>query len=821
MKTIRCVLCDAAVPLALLVGATLSAPPVQAQSGGTSRAGLFANLPLYFEVNRGQADGTVQFLARGKQCQFFVSPTEAVLSLNKIEASPSVPLLGGVRGGFPHTTTQSTPGLSQAGSAVRPTSVSSRAMRMTFVDANSNARVTGEGELPGKLNYFIGNDPAQWQKGVSLFTQVRVEQIYPGVSLVYYGNERRLEFDFQVAPQADPAAIAIRFEGPEKIRVDARGDLVLSLGHDEIRQPKPTIYQQVRGVRKEVSGAYRLTGKRTVTFKIGDYDRALPLVIDPVLSYSTYFGGSDSDTAWGVAVDTNGFVYVAGETRSAQLATPGAFQTTNGGNNVFGDAFVAKFDNTATSLVYMTYLGGNADDFALALALDGAGNAYLTGYTDSTNFPLLSAIYTNLSGSNYPGVSIAPTDAFVAKLDPSGSNLVYSTYFGGSGSDLGIGIAVDAAGNACVVGYTESTNFPTVSALSTNYGGFGDAFAAKINPAGTALIYSTYLGGTNQDAAYDVATDLAGNAYVVGYTGSTNFPVTNAAQSRLNNTTNAFTASDAFITKITPSGSALVYSTFLGGTNNDRAFGLTLDSDANVYVTGSSLSDDFPRTSTNLASAVITNSPLPDVFVTKLSAVGTNWIYSVLFGGGGADEGWAVAVDSIGNAHVVGNTASLNFPTNNTSGFLRNVNSGGTDAFVSELNRNGTALVHSAYLGGAGGDLGYGISLDGAGNTYIAGETTSGNFPTFFAYQNTFKGVKDAFLAKIVPEPTLTATQSGGNVILAWRAFAPEFRLISNSSVANRFTWFYVNATPVLTNGWHTVTLGATNSALFFRLYLP
>jgi hypothetical protein len=419
--------------------------------------------------------------ARGKQCQFFVSPTEAVLSLNKIEASPSVPLLERVRSGLPRTNIQSRPGLPQAGSAVHPTSVSSRAMRMTFVDANPHARVAGDGELPGKVNYLIGNDPAQWQKGVSLFTRVRVEHLYAGVSLVYYGNAQRLEFDFQVAPQADPAAIAIRFEGPEKIRVDEHGDLVLSLGQDEIRQPKPTIYQDVRGVRKEVSGDYQLTDQRTVTFKIGDYDHALPLVIDPVLSYSTYFGGSDSDTAWGVAVDANGFVYVAGETLSANLPTPGGFQTTNGGHNVFGDAFVAKFDNTATSLVYMTYLGGNADDFALALALDGAGNAYLTGYTDSTNFPLISAIYTNLSGSNYSEVSIAPTDAFVAKLDPSGSNLVYSTYLGGNGIDLGIGIAVDAAGNACVVGYTESTNFPTVSALYNNYRGFGDAFAAKIN----------------------------------------------------------------------------------------------------------------------------------------------------------------------------------------------------------------------------------------------------------------------------------------------------------------------------------------------------
>jgi hypothetical protein len=810
--------------LVVTLGAASLVMAGEPQTAGASRAPMFANLPLYFEVNRGQADRTVQFLARGQACQFFVSPTEAILSLRKMDVAPAVPLLAGVKGGFSRATIgRPTPNPSQEGSAVRPLSVSSRAVRLQFVGANPSARVTGEGELPGKINYFIGNDPAQWHTGVSTFTRLRVEEIYPGVNLVYYGNQQRLEYDFVVAPHADPAAIAIRFDGPEKIRVDARGDLVLSLGQDEIRQPKPTIFQDVRGVKKEISGGYQLTDQRTVTFKIGDYDRTLPLVIDPVLSYSTFLGGSASDTAWAVAVDTNGFVYVAGETSSAQLATPGAFQTNNAGVNIRGDAFVAKFDNTASSLVYLSYLGGQLDDSAVGLAVDGAGSVYLTGFTDSTNFPLKSAIYTNLSGSPYPGLTILPTDAFVVKLDSSGSNLVYSTYLGGSGVDLGRGIAIDPAGNAYVAGYTESTNFPTVSALSTNYGGLGDAFVAKINPAGTALVYSTYLGGSNQDVGNDIAADAEGNAYVTGYTSSTNFPVvpTNAAQSLLNNLTNASTAFDAFITKLTPAGDALVYSTFLGGTNNDFGYRLALDSDANVYVTGSSLSGDFPMTTTNLASAVVSNSVLSDVFVTKLAASGTNWIYSVLFGGDGKDEGWDIVVDSARNAHVVGATSSLNFPTNNTSGFLRGANSGGTDAFVAELNSNGTSLIYSAYLGGAGEDLGYGIAVDAAGNVYIVGETTSADFPTLFALQPAFRGVKDGFLAKIVPEPTLTATQSDGNVILAWRAFAPEFRLISNPGVTNPFSWTYVSATPVLTNGWHTVTLGATNSALFFRLYLP
>ncbi|HEU0040269.1 MAG TPA: SBBP repeat-containing protein, partial [Verrucomicrobiae bacterium] len=376
-----------------------------------ARVPQLASLPFYFEANRGQAGQAVQFLARGQSSQFFVSPTEAFLSLQSPVARDK-------------TTLTPLPGhASRVTRHSSAASVSSCAVRMKFVGANPRARVTGEGELPGKINYFIGNDPARWHTGVSTFTRVRVEEIYAGVNLVYYGNEQRLEYDFIVAPQADPAAIAIHFDGPEKVRVDARGDLVLSLGQNEIRQPKPTIYQDIGGVRKEISGGYQLTDLRTVTFAIGDYDRALPLVIDPVLSYSTFFGGSDSDTAWSVAVDTNGFVYVAGETMSAQLATPGAFQTTNAGNNVFGDAFVAKFDNTASRLIYLTYLGGQADDFALALALDGSGNAYLTGYTDSPDFPMKSAIYTNISGSPFPGQGIFPLDGFVVKLDASGSNL--------------------------------------------------------------------------------------------------------------------------------------------------------------------------------------------------------------------------------------------------------------------------------------------------------------------------------------------------------------------------------------------------------------
>jgi hypothetical protein len=786
--------------LAVVLGATSLRVAGETKTG-PARPRVMADLPLYFEVNRGQADPAVQFLARGQACQFFVSPTEAVLALRKMDASPAVPLLEGVRSGFPRAAMgRAAANASAEGNALPAGPVASRVVRMKFVGANPGAGVAGEGELTGKINYFIGNDPAQWHRGVSTFARVRVQAIYPGVDLVYYGNQQRLEYDFVVAPRADPGAIAIRFDGPENIRVDARGDLVLSLGRGEIRQPGPMIYQDVGGVRKKISGGYQLAGRRTLRFKIGEYDRARPLVIDPVLSYSTYFGGDDSDTAWGVAVDTNGFVYVAGETLSAQLATPGAFQTTNAGNNVFGDAFVAKFDNTASSLVYLTYLGGNADDFALALALDGAGNVYLTGYTDSTNFPLRSAIYTNLSGSPYPELPIGPTDAFVAKLDASGSNLVYSTFLGGSGLDLGIGIAVDPAMNVYVAGYTESTNLPTQHAFATNYAGGGDAFAVKIDATGTNVFYSMYLGGTNQSVANDVAADPGGNAYLVISDTTTNGSVF------------------AVVQKLSPTGTPLNFYSALGDGGRIIPVRITRDTAGDVYIAGSVDFTNFPATSSFLSDT----NPSIDALLIKLAGNDLSPIYRVVMGGSGKDEARDVAVDAAGNAHVIGDTTSANFPTNNTSGFLRGVNSGGTDVFVAEVNSNGTALVYAAYLGGGGEDLGYGIAVDALDNTYIAGETTSADFPTLAARQTGFAGVKDAFLAKILQpaRPTLAIAASGTNVVVTWPAIAPEFVLITHTNVQATNGWRIVDATPVVTNGQQAVTLPATNNSSFFDLYL-
>jgi len=551
-----------------------------AERGWTATPQLseFGNVPLYFEANPDQTSVDHTFMARGSRCSFFVAPTEAALTLVRSESHAD-----GIRG--------------KRGGIVAGRVTETRTLHFKFLGANPSARAVGSGELPGKVNYLLGNDPAQWRSGVAMFAQVRVEEIFPGVTLVYYGNQQRLEYDFVVAPQADPRPIAIQFAGADQIRVDEQGDLVFKLGREEIRQPKPCLYQVGAGVRKEISGGYRLKNPRTVVFEVGDYDHSLPLVIDPVLSFSTFFGRAGMDIGWDIAVGADGAIYVAGETMSTGLATPGAFQTAyKGGTGAGGDAFVAKFSSVGSNApLYVTYLGGSGDDAALALAVDNAGNAYVTGFTSSRNFPA-TGLFTSIGGQPFPGSSYYYTDGFVTKLGASGSNLVFSTYLGGGATDVGIGIAVDANDYVYVAGYTESsTNFPIASALQLVYGGNGDAFVSKLGPAGTNLIYSTYLGGTNQDVGNSIVVGAAGDAFVAGATSSTNFPVKLASQST------SAGGLDAFVTWLPANGTPLVKSTYLGGYDNDIGYRIVRTDAGVVYLTGSSASFNFPRTPSGIA----------------------------------------------------------------------------------------------------------------------------------------------------------------------------------------------------------------------------
>ena len=606
----------------------------------------YGKLPLSFEANQGQTDSRVNFLSRGSGYTLFLSPTEAVLALRK----PSAPEVGKVENN------------GDAEEAV---------LRMKLVGANPSPRVSGLEELPSRSNYFIGNDPKNWRTNVPHYAKVQYKDVYPGVDLVYYGNQRQLEYDLVVAPGTDPGAIQLAFEGEENLEIDAQGDLVLDSAGGQVRLHKPLVYQQVEGVRREISGSYVLTGVRQVGFRVGAYDAGKPLVIDPVLSYSTYLGGIG--VGFAIAVDASGNAYVTGFTGSTDFPTASPIQPTFGGG---GDAFVMKLNAAGNDLVYSTYLGGSGTDTGNGIAVDSSGNAYVTGRTDSTDFPTASPIQPAHGGGT------PFRDAFVTKLNAAGSALVYSTYLGGSGREEGNEIGVDAAGNAYVTGFTFSTDFPTASPIQPALGSSFevDAFVTKLNATGSALVYSTYLGGSRSENGNDIAVDASGNAYVTGFTRSTDFPTVSPIQAA-----NAG-GLDVFVTKLNAAGNALVYSTYLGGSGNefgqlgDVGAGIAVDASGNAYVTGVTDSLDFP-----------TASPIQptfggggdDVFAAKLNAAGNALVYSTYLGGSGRDSGFDMAVDASGNAYVTGNTASIDFPTVNP--FQPAFGGGVTDAFIAKI----------------------------------------------------------------------------------------------------------------------------------------
>jgi hypothetical protein len=719
-------------------------PPAPPRTTEQARE-AYGQLPMSFEANRGQADESVNFVARGAGYTLALSPTEATFALSRPSADKS-------SGG------ESSPGGLDDRGAARRARRETRApdaprsqpppavLRMNLVGANRAATVAGQNELEGKVNYFIGNDPAKWRTDVPTFGRVRYAEVYPGIDVVYYGNQRRLEYDFVVAPGRDAREIALEFAGAQKVEVDAEtGDLLVHVGEETIRQHAPVTYQEVAGGgRREVESRYALRDGGRVEFEVGEYDTSAPLIIDPVLVYSTYLGTSEIDAGFSIAVDSAGNAYVTGYTHSTNFPTASAVQGTHGGG--VSDAFVTKLNAAGSALVYSTYLGGSSDvDEGIDIAVDSAGNAYVIGTTFSTNFPTAGAIQGTYGGGN--------NDAFVVKLNASGSALVYSTYLGGISSDVGREIAVDSAGNAYVTGVTTSTNFPTANPIDGTLNS-NDAFVTKLNASGSALVYSTYLGGSSGfEEASGIAVDSAGNAYVTGFTFSTNFPTASPFQG-----TNGGGNYDAFITKINAAGSALVYSTYLGGISSDVGREIAVDSAGNAYVTGYTGSTNFPT-----ASAIQgTYGGAFDAFVTKINAAGSALVYSTYLGGSGEDVGFGIAVDSAGNAYVTGYTTSTNFPT---ASAIQGTNGGGADGFVTKINAAGSALDYSTYLGGSSSDFPSGIAVDSAGNAYVAGSTVSTCFPTTTgAFDTSYNGGDfDAFISKISetgPPTTITPATS-------------------------------------------------------------
>ena len=748
-------------------GSEPSAP--SKESNRVSARISFASLPMTFEPNVGQSDPRVKFLSRGAGYTLFVTSDEAVLSM------PSRS-----KNSYPYSLRV----WQQSAGAKRknPDKSKTAVVRIALIGATRAPHIEGIDRMAARSNYFIGNDPKKWRTDVPNYAKVELENVYPGIDLIYHGSAQgQLEYDFRLAPGADPNEIRLGFKGGNKLALDQLGNLVVQAGDSKLIEHAPAIYEEGGGQRRTVAGGWKLRGAHEATFKVAAYDRRRPIVIDPTLLYSTYLGGSRGDYAAGIAADSKGNVYVTGQTTSADFPTSNAlYNTCPSGTTTCASVFVAKLDPAASgaeSLIYSTYLGGSTalvavgdpvpvNDFANGIAVDSAGSAYITGETNSNNFPT--------TASAFKVADPFGLDAFVTELDPTGGTLVYSTYFGGSPrGEQGLGIAVDSGGFVYVAGQTYSTNVSLMNAYQiTNnadaHGGF-TGFVAKFDPTATgaaSLLYSTYLGGSTQDYVDGIAVDSGGNAYVTGYTESNDFPTTASALQT------AFNGGPirAFVAEFNPAATgaaSLLYSTYLGGSSAgeiDEGHAIAVDSAGKAYVTGGTTSTDFPIKNAFQSTFDVTES----VFVTKLDPTASGsagLLYSTYLGGNGTDRGLGIAVDSAGLAYVTGWTSSLNFPIKNS---YQSMDNSVINAFVAKFDPSASgaaSLLYSTYVGGSGadGDIAYGIAVDSAGNADITGSTSSADFPTHNAFQNTFGGgSSNAFVTQFnqqsMPTPTATAT---------------------------------------------------------------
>jgi aldose sugar dehydrogenase len=653
-----------------------------------------ADLPLAFEVNAGQFDARIKFLSRGSGSVLELVSNEAILRS------------------------------SQASFVFK------------FVGANPHANIDGADQLPGHRNYLLGNQAENWHTDVPTFRKVVYEGIYPGIDLAFYGNQKRIEYDLEIAPGADPRAIRLAFDRGVRPRISADGDLILRSKDISVVERKPLIYQNVNGARRTVEGHYALLRHREVAFEIGEYDRTKPLVIDPTLVYSTYLGGSGDDSGSSIAIDTSGNVYIAGTTASTNFPTHGPAYPNNKG---LSDIFVTKIDSTGSNIVYSTYIGGSGLDRADGITLDSSGNAYVVGRVGDT-----SVDFPTTPGSLAPTYRGGDFDGVVFKLNAAGNNLVYSSFIGGEDNDSTEGIAVDSAGNAYLTGGTRSSGFPVKSSGFQSFrAGDTDAYLTKLDPSGSTVLYSTMLGGSATDRGSGVVVDSNGNAFISGYSASPDFPTQNAFQ--------GFSGGsfDAFVAKIDTNASgaaSLVFSTYIGGIADDKAFGIAMDAGANVYVVGQTSSNNFPV----LNPAQPSSGGSFDAFLAKIASDGTK-VYATYLGGSGDDRGTGIAVNSTGT-YVTGFTSSTNLPT---VAPLQLNNGGGFDAFVAKLNPAGNAFLYSTYVGGAANENFVAavtatnpIAVD-ASNAYLTGYTSSTNFPVGAPLQSANAGSQDAFVAKI------------------------------------------------------------------------
>jgi hypothetical protein len=744
--SLRLPICFALLLLAISPRSSAQLPAIQA-----SAESQVEPFPLVFEPNRGQANGDARFLSRGSEYTVLLGSDKTVLVLSpKAHASDQ------------HKQRQ-------------PSVVS-----LEFLRSNKAALPEGLDQMPGKSNYFIGGNSANWLTGIPQYARVTYTSVYPGIDLIYHGHNGRLEYDFVLAPGADPRALRFRVAGAEKIDLDASGDLSLRLADGAIALQKPMIYQETSGARKMIAGSFVLLGDNEVGFELGNYDSRKSLVIDPVLSYSTLIGANNSTQVQGVAIDPTGNVYITGTTFATNYPAVNAFQPTNQGTT---NVFITKLNPAGNTILYSTYLGGGGFDNGVAIAVDSSGSAYVTGNTQG-DFPTTPGAFMTTCPDSCGGGG-----AFLTKVFTDGT-LGYSTYMGSSN---GLAIAVDSHGAAYITGATGS-GLPLVNPFQTTPDG---AFVQKLNPDGSALEYSTYLGGTDvydTDVGQGIAVDAEGSAYVVGNTTQPDFPLKNPIQM---SQVNAPAIPNAFITKFSPDGASLMFSTYLGGTSvsnfsyaGDFATGVGVDSLGNVHVVGTSSSCDFPLSLNALYTDCVITEYTQKVFVATLNPSGNQLLFST-FLGSGFSEG--IAVDKAGDSYVTG-IAETSFPLLNpiegTSQLPSSFPPYSSNSFITELDLSGK-LVFSTYLGETGGgSQTAGIALDGKGDIYVAG-AGGGDFPILHPLPSQVQQITydTFFVAKISPNNTPQFSLSPRvSPILALRNVSSVPLMISSITPSPNFT---------------------------------
>ncbi len=704
-----------------------------------------------------------------------------------------------------------------------------RKIAVSFDNAERQVFLRGEERAHARVSYFRGGSRAEWHRDIPTYYSIGASNIYPGIDLRYYGGQARLEYDLIVHPGAEPARIRLRYEGMEPLIIASDGSLRFAACKERV-EAVPRAYQVINGRRVSIPVAFRCIDACTYGFELGRYDRQRDLIIDPVLLYASYFGGSSYDCVNDIALDAEGAIYVTGYTFSdTNFPLVSAIFTNQAG---FRDVFVSKFEPNGTYLIYSTYIGGSGNDSGRRIVVDESNAVYVAGYTEGS-MPITNAFQPTLGGQK---------DAFLLKISASGTNLDFCTYLGGASNDLAYGLARDRSGNLYVAGATKSYDFPVVNAykaqMATN--DVEDAFLAKFAPDGSNVFYSTYLGGDAEDGirndffptpwsgSMGLGVDSGGCAFVAGLTASTNFPVTSDAFSKTNASYDPWLQQnlfvDAFLTKFSAAGTDIVYSTLLGGYEHDYAYDLAVTPEGVAYIVGRTDATNYPVTPSAFRAANGATNGSWDGFVTVLDPrIGTSLVWSTYFGGDvGNDEVWSVEVGSNGITYISGITSSTDLPVTNAyqdvlKGEVGVAGQYPESAFASQFTSDGTSLLFSSYLGGSDADYGYGLAVDPWGAMYLGGETQSTDFPTYFGYQNSpnFEAGQnqyDGFVAMMIyPLVHITSiTVPTGQVEVTWRSYMNALYTLEDSETLSNL---WAEVPPHTNELGHVGFMTGTNTA--------